>query len=110
MEETIRDILSHLKLSDLTGDTRMIADECGIELVNLLLRHFDGLTFTVQRVKFMDPLLVRYLAHKYPDRQYSKSEMRKIARSIDRAPRETYRLMKERLVVRGSGSGFGGQE
>lgn len=97
MEDTIKEILSHLKVCDLTGDTGMLADAVGIDAVKLLLQHFDGLTFTVQRVKFMEPLLIRYLAAKYPDRQYSKREMLKISRSIGRAPRETHRLMKERL-------------
>jgi hypothetical protein len=97
MEETIKDILSYLKISDLTGDTAMIAEETGIANIQILLRHFDGLTFTLQRVRSMEPLLVRYLKDKYPDVPYSKNDIRRIARTIGRSPRETYRLMKERL-------------
>lgn len=96
MEESLSEILEKLELDDMIGDTRMIAEIVGIDVARALMNHFDGLSLSIQKVKYMDKLLVRHLRIKYPCAEYSKRELLKISKEIQRNPRETKRLMKMR--------------
>ncbi|GAB1371178.1 hypothetical protein MASR1M45_12400 [Candidatus Kapaibacterium sp.] len=97
MIQSINEILNHLEIQDLSGDTLMIAELVGVDTAKLLLQYFDGLTLTIQRVKYMDGLILKYLKEKYPDRKFTKREIIKIAKDINRSPRDTSRLMKMRF-------------
>ncbi|MBX3045151.1 MAG: hypothetical protein KIT33_15360 [Candidatus Kapabacteria bacterium] len=96
MKERFADILEYLTFEDLSGDTKMIAEAAGMDITKLLLMHFDGISLSIQKIKNMEGLLVRYLRKKYPAEKYSKRERIKIAQEINRPPRDIPRLLSMR--------------
>jgi len=96
MRDVLNDILEHLEIEDLAGDTYMIAELAGLDTAKRLLTYCDGLVLTIQRVKNIDRLLIKYLKNKYTEDNYSKRDVLKIAKDINRSPRETQRLLSER--------------
>ena len=80
----------------MSGDTQMIAEFAGIETAKMLLQYFDGLGLTIQKVKHMDSLLVKYLRVKYPGENYGKKDILRISKEIERSPRETVKLLRMR--------------
>lgn len=95
MSENLKEILNLLEMDDLNGDTLILAELTGLDIVKKLLLNCDGLTFSLQRVRNMEGLLLRYLKKKYPSKYYSKSEIINISKEIERPYRETIRLLKK---------------
>ncbi|MBX3044890.1 MAG: hypothetical protein KIT33_15550 [Candidatus Kapabacteria bacterium] len=89
-------ILDYLEISDLSGDTKLIADIAGLDVARRLLLHFDSLPLSIQSIKNMNSLIIRYLSERYTAVNFTKREILKISQEIGRNPRETRRLLKQR--------------
>lgn len=95
MSDKKLEILNLLEIEDLTGDVQILAELTDLETVKKILLKCDGLSFNIQRVRNIEPVLLRYLSINYPARFYSKKEIISISKEIDRPYRETSRLLKK---------------
>jgi len=55
------DIYDKISREDLTEELLLISDICGIETVQLLLRHFSGMSFYIPKISRLDGFIIKYL-------------------------------------------------
>ena len=83
------ELIELLDIDDLTPDMQLIAEESGIETVRELFRSCDGLEIRIPRINYTKSVLVKYIKSRVG------LSAKKIAREIDRHPKEVQKLMKE---------------
>lgn len=59
--ENQADIFERITKDDLTNDLKILADTCGIEVVQNLLRNCAGLTIYVPKISHLDKFIIRYI-------------------------------------------------
>lgn len=83
------DLIELIDVEDLTPDMKLIAEESGIETVRELFRTCDGLEIRVPRINYTKSVLIKYI------KKRAGLSAKRIAREIDRHPKEVQKLMKE---------------
>lgn len=56
-----KDIFDRIEREDLTEELLLISDVCGIETVQILLRHYSGLSFYIPKISRFDGFVIRYI-------------------------------------------------
>lgn len=59
--ENQADIFERITKDDLTNDLKILADTCGIEVVQNLLRNCASLTIYVPKISHLDKFIIRYI-------------------------------------------------
>lgn len=77
----IKKILEHLDYTDLTDDLKIIADECGMETVKIILETFDGTAIYIPTVNNIESLLLKYL--RFRENENPRKLRKEIGRSIE---------------------------
>jgi hypothetical protein len=96
MSNIKEEIVKHLELEDLTGDTRLIAELADMEVVKkLLLSECAGMRLTIQQIRYCDAAVLRYLNDKFPAKNYTKKELLKISKELDRPYNHLVKLLKD---------------
>lgn len=70
------DIFGKIMQEDLTNDLQIVAETCGIEVVQNLLRNCSGLTIYVPKISHLDRFILRYV------RENSHKSFKVIAREL----------------------------
>jgi len=70
------DIYNYINEDDLSNDLRLIADVCGLEAVQKMLKHLAGLSFYIPKITRLEKFVIRYVS------LFPKKSIKQIAKEL----------------------------
>ena len=70
------DVYGQIEYEDLTYELKLMADACGIETVQKLLRHLGGMSFYLPKLSRLDNFIMKYLS------QNKSKSLKEIAKDL----------------------------